>query len=422
MTRPPDDPTSATVAHAPGVLRALPGAVFMLLMMVGLATTLWATWRGHLDLFPQGVSIPTFMDGRVMQKMADSLSLAPLPAESAKLERGFSWRAIGDLGPRVRQGCPGWLFLADELRPYPHAGRDADARIQDVLAVKRELAQRKINLLVVVVPDKARIEAQQLCGVARPSSFAYRVKNWTAALAHAGIDTLDLTPVLAAVQADPQGMRAFLRTDTHWNETGAAVAAAEIARRVNSRGINVTPRVDYTTATTQAARPGDLVRLAGIDWLAPQHQPQPEVAANTVFKKRDAAQPGASPVAAGTPASAVQSTPSASAPSSSSGTSNDAADDLFGDDNLPTVALIGTSFSRTSNFVGFVERDLHTRIGNFAKDGGDFEGSARDYFGGPAFKETPPKLVIWEIPERVIQAPRDGLPVWTTSKKTSGAQ
>ncbi|MDQ2184698.1 cell division protein FtsQ [Alcaligenaceae bacterium A4P071] len=421
MTRPPDDPTSATVAHAPRTLRALPGAVFMLLMMGGLATTLWATWRGHLDLFPQGVSMPTFLDGRVMQKMADSLGLAPLPAEAAKLERGFSWRAIGDLGPRVRQGCPGWLFLADELRPYPHAGRDADARIQDVVAVKRELAQRKINLLVVVVPDKARIEAEQLCGIARPTAFAYRVKNWTAALTHAGIDTLDLTPALAAVQNDAQGMRGFLRTDTHWNETGAAVAAAEIAKRVNSRGINVTPRMDYTTATTQAERPGDLVRLAGVEWLATRHQPRPEMAANTVFKKRDAAQPDAPTVAAGTPASTVASTPAASA-TSSSGTSSDAADDLFGDDNLPTVALIGTSFSRTSNFVGFVERDLHTRIGNFAKDGGDFEGAARDYFGGPAFKQTPPKLVIWEIPERVIQAPRDGLPVWTTSKKASGAQ
>jgi alginate O-acetyltransferase complex protein AlgJ len=84
------------------------------------------------------------------------------------------------------------------------------------------------------------------------------------------------------------------------------------------------------------------------------------------------------------------------------------ADDLFGEENLPNTALIGTSFSRNSNFVSFLERDLNTRIPNFAKDGGDFAGFANAYFANAAFTQTPPKLLIWEIPERVIEAPRNG--------------
>ncbi|WP_411558839.1 alginate O-acetyltransferase AlgX-related protein, partial [Pseudomonas syringae] len=78
-------------------------------------------------------------------------------------------------------------------------------------------------------------------------------------------------------------------------------------------------------------------------------------------------------------------------------------DDLFGDSNLPNVALIGTSFSRNSGFVGFLQRELGAPIGNFAKDGGEFSGAANVYFDNPAFRQTPPKLLIWEIPERDLQ-------------------
>ena len=82
-------------------------------------------------------------------------------------------------------------------------------------------------------------------------------------------------------------------------------------------------------------------------------------------------------------------------------------DDLFGDANLPNIALIGTSFSRTSEFTPYLEMQLNTKIGNFALDGGDFAGSANAYFASPAFKDTPPKLIIWEIPERVIEMDRN---------------
>ena len=38
-------------------------------------------------------------------------------------------------------------------------------------------------------------------------------------------------------------------------------------------------------------------------------------------------------------------------------------------------------------------------------DGGEFSGAAKDYFASPAFRETPPQLLIWEIPERDLQSP-----------------
>src|SRR5690606_27235750 len=126
-----------------------------------------------------------------------------------------------------------------------------------------------------------------------------------------------------------------------------------------------------------ARRPGDLVRLAGIDWLPLSLQPKPEIVAATAVSERQ--------------------------PSAQDGGDN--LDDLLGDADLPNIALIGTSFSRNSNFVGFLQLALGAPVGSFAKDGGEFSGSANDYFGNPAFTQTPPKLLIWEIPERDLQTP-----------------
>jgi alginate O-acetyltransferase complex protein AlgJ len=238
------------------------------------------------------------------------------------------------------------------------------------------------------------MEAAHLCGPQRAASLGDRMASWVRDLKAAGIDVVDVQPALASLPATLDGTHAFLRTDTHWNEQGAEHAAQAVAQQVSASlaALNVkpTPQVDYTVASVRGVRPGDLSRLAGVEWLPASEQPTVETAQSTTFK------------------AAAEDAKSASS-----------ADDLFGDSNLPNIALIGTSFSRTSNFVPFLERDLHTRIGSFAKDGGDFAGSARDYFASKAFKQTPPKLLIWEIPERVIQAPLDPAPLWPTGKGTA---
>ena len=78
---------------------------------------------------------------------------------------------------------------------------------------------------------------------------------------------------------------------------------------------------------------------------------------------------------------------------------------LLDDAPVPEIALLGSSYSVNANFLGALEQAESAPIGQFAQAGGGFWGSARDYFRSPAFKETPPKLVIWEIPERVVNQP-----------------
>ena len=344
-------------------------------MAVGLLSCAWLFWNGKVELLPPNVTTDEVLHGDVTHKIAKQLSGATLAQQAANLERAASWLVFNDTGPRVRQGCPGWLFIADELKINRHAQANADAKAQAVIDLQQRLAKRGVKLLVAVVPDKSRIASEQLCGVSRPAQLRDRVSNWTAALHSKGVNALDLTSTL-----QPIGAKAYLRTDTHWSETGADAAAKAVAAQVRASGMQATPQKSFDVRNAPSApRPGDLVRLAGIDWLPVSLQPTPEsVAASEITERAQAVQGG-----------------------------GDNLDDLFGDDNLPNVALIGTSFSRNSNFAGFLQLALGAPIGNFGKDGGEFSGAANVYFDSPAFKQTPPQLLIWEIPERDLQTPYD---------------
>lgn len=394
MTPPnlPPPPPTQQVTWLDRLTGPVAGACLSAFMLAGLVTTVYSVATGKLDLVPKTPTWASFLDGRVTQGIADALANAPVPYESARIERGLSWLAIGDLGPRVRQGCDGWLFLTDEFKPHPNGAAAARSRLQDVIRTREQLARREIELLVAVVPDKSRMASANLCGRYRPTAFEPRVAQWTAALAAAGVHVIDLqgalsqTPAPAAGEDDGTG--AFLRTDTHWNERGARRAAQAVGERVRALGLTTSPAQAYSeTRQGPAARPGDLVRLAGIDWLPVAYQPRMDVQRATTFATVPA---GAS--ATGTDAAAASAPPTE--------------DDLFGDAKAPNIALIGTSYSRTSNFVPLLQAALRTTIVNAAMDGGDFSGAARQYFQSPTFKETPAKLVIWEIPERVLQQPR----------------
>lgn len=351
----------------------LAGVVFVTFLSVGFVSCAWLLLSGKVEMLPAKLTTDDVLHGEVTHKIAKQLSKGVVPEQAANLERGASWLALSDTGPRVRSGCPGWLFLTDEMRINRHAQANADTKAGVVRDVQQRLARQGITLLVAVVPDKSRIVSAQLCDLRRPVQLQERAVNWVAGLNKAGVAAIDLAPTL-----QPLGAEAYLRTDTHWSESGSAAAAKAVARQVQAMGISATPHKDFEVKVQDPARrPGDLVRLAGLEWLPVSWQPTPETVAATQISEK---------------AAEVQS-------------GGDNLDDLFGDDNLPNVALIGTSFSRNSNFAGFLQQALGAPIGNFGKDGGEFSGGANGYFNNPAFKQTPPKLVIWEIPERDLQTP-----------------
>ncbi|MGV8916703.1 MAG: alginate O-acetyltransferase AlgX-related protein [Pseudomonas sp.] len=347
------------------------GAFLLIFLLAALLSCSWLLVRGKIVWLTAPVTRDMLLHGEITHGIARQLSAAPLPQLSANLERGASWIVFQNTGARVRKGCPGWLFLSDEFRLNRNSTTNADDKSQAVLNLHHQLAQRGIGLMLVVVPDKSRIAATQLCGLYRPQPFGTRIYNWIEPLRTQGVTVLDLTSTLQSL-----GAAAFLRTDTHWSELATRAAALAVDQQVHRLGVRATPLRTYDIRQDPTAiRPGDLVRLAGLDWLPLSLQPSPESVIRTWI------------------------TPRITAPAFGD------SDDLFGNDNLPNIALIGTSFSHTSNFSEFLEVALGADIGNFAKDGGEFSGAAKAYFASLAFKETPPKLIIWEIPERDLQTP-----------------
>jgi alginate O-acetyltransferase complex protein AlgJ len=69
------------------------------------------------------------------------------------------------------------------------------------------------------------------------------------------------------------------------------------------------------------------------------------------------------------------------------------------------VVLVGTSYSLRANFHGQLQQQLGAEVLNVAKDGGGFMQAMNDYLNDDAFKTTPPKLMVWEVPERVFSSP-----------------
>ncbi len=281
------------------------------------------------------------------------------------------WKLFGSGGPQVWVGRHDWLFLVEELRPWPGAEAVMATRAALVARVQAALRAKDIDLVVTLVPDKARMVAAELDGP-RARQTVGRYRAFLAALRGAGVTTVDLADAFAASGG---GAMFYFRTDTHWNQQGAALAARATAAAVTTdfdRGLHFTTEA----AAAETDGPGDLLRLMSLDRI-PDGLP---------IRLRPAPD-----------RQHLETTRALEKPASSGG--------LLDDGPEIPVVLIGSSFSKNSNFDGRLQEALGAQAANFAQSGGGFASAANAYFASVAFHDTPPKLVIWEIPERVVGQP-----------------
>jgi alginate O-acetyltransferase complex protein AlgJ len=353
----------------------VPAVFFIILLVAGLVVAVLSL-RDVPEESWSGMTEPhALLGGESTQRFTTNLNTHFLLSKPfSRIERAVNWGLAGDAGPSVRTGCANWFFLSEELDSFADAAQSAQARAQITSAMSRKLQASGIHLMVALVPDKSRIEQAQLCGLHRPAAFVSRLDNWQAQLRQAGVDVLSLEPTLQALP----GAR-YYQTDSHWNEQGAyASAAAIVAHLINNKRLPA-PATPPSAAALQRqtiARPGDLLRVSNLDGVPAWMRPATEQAQLTTI--------------------AAPSAPASTAP---------AQDDLFDDAGLPPLAVVGTSFSRTSNFVPFLSHQLSAPVANLAKDGGNFEGAALAYFNSKTFTQSPPKVVLWEVPERMLQKP-----------------
>ncbi|MGB4061815.1 MAG: hypothetical protein WBK26_16545 [Burkholderiaceae bacterium] len=345
----------------------LAGAVMVALMTLG-------SWQAVQSLsHPDVADVPRGFDdirtGVATEKLNKHLD-NHLPARSTLIAMANAGRYLvfQGAGDEVRLGRDEWLFSVEELAYSPQSLTQLNKRVATVGKLSAELDQRGVKLVVALLPDKARVHAQQLSSGQYPSWHASRYPTALEGLRAAGVQTVDLLGVMGPAAAAQQ---LFYSTDTHWNQDGADVAAKAIAAEVHRLVADV-PATQFATKAAAApeARVGDLLRLMGLSDVPNWMRPNPDI-------------------------ETVRTTERTSPP----------AEGGLLDDAGPPVVLVGTSYSRRANFHGALQQHLAAEVLNVAKDGGGFFKSIHTYLGDEAFTSSPPKVLIWEIPERVLSAP-----------------
>lgn len=293
-----------------------------------------------------------------------------LPLRPAMLQAIGALRYLlfreGEQGVLV--GERGWLFTAEEFACRPDGPRAMAGNLSYVREVRDLLARRGIDLVVLLLPAKARIYQDRLGRFKLPRCAASRYEAFRRGILDLQIGSPDLLTVFreARRQAD-----VFLRTDTHWTPFGAreaAAATAEVARPKLEQ--KASPRSRYETRRVGERQfEGDLLRFLPLG----RFQRVLSVHPDWIEEQETAG-------------------------------SDDSGLGLFDRPVIP-VALVGTSYStgKAWNFTGALQEALEADVLNLGAEGEGPFVPMRAYLSSETFEKIPPDLIIWEIPERYLE-------------------
>jgi alginate O-acetyltransferase complex protein AlgJ len=281
------------------------------------------------------------------------------------------WAAIGYL--LFREGKPGvvigrehWLYTAEEFGAGPEAEPQVDAHLQMVADVAERLERNGSALLVALVPAKTRVQPETL-GERQPAELQRELYRRALGALHArSVAAPDLLGALVACKAAGD---VFLRTDTHWTPDGARCAAERLAYDAAVAGLRAErPALYRTRVEAVAQHRGDLMSFLPLDpWFARLLPP----ADRLELRRTEPADPAAG-------------------------------GGLLDEAPRPEVVLVGTSYSANPrwNFTGALQESFGEDVANYAAEArGPFR-PMLEYLDSDDFRAAPPRLVIWEMPER----------------------
>jgi alginate O-acetyltransferase complex protein AlgJ len=349
--------------------------VFLLVLAVGFALSVVGLLRSSEDaktLRATAAEAPSLMSGSLTAAVDTAVEEHhPLRSAAVSVLSATRYLLFGDATGAAVIGSGRWLFTAEELEHHPEDAARLDERLAQIAAAAARLAALDVDLIVALVPSKARLYAERLAPRLRGLADHPRLARAVAELGRLGIDAVDLQHAFApAGVADPS---LFFARDTHWTPAGARVAAQAIAAEVARTGVrperggNEYERVEEEPVRVD----GDLLTFLPVGVLGEALGLTSEVA--TPVRAMSVGEGGLG---------------------------------LFDDPVIP-VALVGTSYSRDERW-GFAE-ELKIALGadvlNVAAEGqGPFE-PMRSYLESATIRDTRPDLVVWEIPERYLTLP-----------------
>lgn len=345
----------------------LSGAFAATILLIALA----AGWRAAPDSGAAVAAGPGAWNGAFTREFESHYD-AVFPVRTLGIN---TWAAISYLlfregKPGVVVGRDGWLYTAEEFTLRPDAEARVEAHLQQVARVRERLAARGTALLVALVPAKARVYPEHV-GARRPAPLhgALYGRALDAARA-AGVPAPDLHAALTDCKArQPAGASMFLRTDTHWTPAGAQCVAVALAAASRAAGLQRAgePVAFRTALAPSAPHRGDLLKFLPLDpWFAGLLPP-----ADTL------ATPRTEPLAAA---------------------------GLLDDAPAPEVVLVGTSYSANPlwNFTGALQQAFGEDVVSYATPAHGPFLPMLEYLDSADFAAGPPRLVIWEMPERYL--------------------
>ncbi|MBS7597737.1 MULTISPECIES: alginate O-acetyltransferase [Pseudomonas] len=345
-------------------------ALLFLALLLGLG--LWSL--GGLGSFQRSAQM-TALDGK-LAKAAETHydEQFPLKRIGTNLWAALDFKLFNEGRPGVVLGREHWLFSDEEFKPVANSDQFEQENLALIRGVRDTLQQRGVQLVLAIVPAKARLYPEYL-GEQTPASLHTDLYNeFHAQARQAGVFAPDLLAPLQEAKARGQ---VFLRTDTHWTPLGAEVVAQHLAAAVARQTLlNGEPQQFVTEQRQSAPYKGDLTNFLPLDPLFSNLLPPPDT-----LQKRS------------------------TRPAQAEGENGDA---LFADNEIP-VALIGTSYSANPNwnFLGALQQALRSDVVNYAEDGHGPLLPMLKYLQTDAFKNSAPQVLIWEFPERYLPMQND---------------
>jgi alginate O-acetyltransferase complex protein AlgJ len=279
------------------------------------------------------------------------------------------------LGHLTIVGKNQWLFYGVEFSNESSKEKSAESAAL-IAGVNAQLKDNGVSMLVSLTPIKARIFKQHL-----PDDkllTPYLESNYTrllGLLTAKGVAAADISSAFTAHTAQPDATL-YYRLDSHWSHLGAFLAAETIKKEIDTRpdiaaAIAELPILTMTMIEQKKSRPSKARDLTQLLKAEDAEKYETEQIFPIFFRR-------------GT---------SAAKPTGAEG--------------VPKVALIGSGYSQEwTGFPGALRHLLQRDVGNYSLDAstGQWVNLYR-YLQSDTFQLAPPKLIVWEMPERDMVSP-----------------
>jgi len=379
-----------TPKHSNRLLDSLPTALMLCILAIGFIFALFALPKLDFDTDNLSRKVLRGGDQGITKQLDNELN-------DAIGFKDFSRNLWGLIGYRVFKegrkgvliGDEGWLYSDEEFCYFPNELDELDNKVDFMLSTQETLKSYGAELVIAFVPAKARVYPEYLGKYKQPS---YTLERYGRVLEQTQSVNLNVIDLYTPLKEAKTTQSTFLRTDTHWTIFGANLAAQTIASYVRDNALlaSIDSDIYETTVQDTIEHSGDLLKFIPLGNY--QHLgPQPDNLQKLSTEKVESDDSGGGLGGLGLGGLG-----------------------LFDSVSIP-VTLIGTSYSANTdwNFEGALKVALGSDILNLADEGKGPIIPMQDYLKSVELQETPPELVIWEIPERFLPVDYSVEPVKT---------